>query len=226
MGELVNFVDKARKGLSKNPLCEKVADIIIKFFESASEPLLIAVGGPGGTGKSSFSKGLAGALPDSSILRLDDYKRPRQYRQDRDIFGPHPDANEMGLIKNHLSLIKAGVTIDKPLYDPELGYADKTTPFEPDRFTIVDGEVATYEDFEEYIDFSVFIEADLMTQLNTRLTRDIYARGYTREKALATFFGSNMDEFLEFGAHTRTKADIVLNCDRDYSLQLIRKPVH
>ena len=220
MGELVKFVDKAKAGLEQSPACKKVADIIIRFFETASEPILIAVGGPGGTGKSSFSRGLAAALPDSTVLRLDDYKKPREYRKERAIFGAHPEANELDQIKKHLSLIKTGLTIEKPLYNPDLGYADKTAAFEPTRFNIVDGEVATYEDFKEFIDFSVFIDADLATQLNTRLTRDIADRGYTKEKALATFFGSNMDEFLEFGAHTKNKADIVLFCDSNYSLYM------
>lgn len=197
-----------------------LADAIRHSFKDAVAPCLIAVGGAGGTGKSTFSKKLAEALGGASVLRLDDYKTCRYFRKERGIFGAHPDANEMDLISEHLAMIKSDMIIDKPVYCSNAGRAIETEKYRPGRFNIVEGEVATYEEFSDIIDFHIFIDAHLDTQLQTRLTRDVRDRGYTKEKALATFLGSNVNEFGKYGAGTKAWADVVLFCDKDYSLTI------
>ncbi len=197
-----------------------VADIICRYFEGSIGPQLIAVGGAGGTGKSTFSKKLAILLGNSNVLRLDDYKTPRDFRKELGIFGPHPKANEMELIAEHLAMIKSDISINKPIYCSEFGRAIKTEKYSPKKFNIIEGEVATYKEFSDIIDLHIFIDAALNTQLQTRITRDVKSRGYSMEKALATFKGSNIDEFKKYGASTKDWADIVLFCDNTYSLTI------
>lgn len=180
--------------------------------------ILIAVGGPGGIGKSSFCKKLAQHLSDSNILRLDDYKTPREIRKGQNIFGAHPDANMMDLVEKHYISARDGESFDKPLYNAISGKADETEFYETRRFTIIDGEISTYKQFRDYVDFAIFIDSDLQTQLNTRLNRDIEERQYTYEKAIATFLHSNLREFGEFGAESKNWADIRLHCYKNYEL--------
>jgi len=92
--------------------------------------------------------------------------------------------------------------------------------YETKRFTILDGEISTYRQFRDYVDFAISIDSDLQTQLNTRLNRDIKERKYTYEKAIATFLHSNLLEFREFGAESKNWADIHLFCNDDYTLIL------
>lgn len=197
-----------------------LADVIERYFKGTNGPCLIAVGGAGGTGKSTFSKKLAEVLKNAHVLRLDDYKTCRYFRKERGIFGAHPDANEMDLIGEHLAMIKSDLVIDKPVYCSEAGRAVNTEKYRPTRFNIIEGEVATYKEFSDIIDFHIFIDAHLDTQLQTRLTRDVLQRGYTKEKALATFHGSNINEFRKYGAGTKVWADVVLFCEKDYSLTI------
>jgi uridine kinase len=197
-----------------------LADVICRYFKDSTDPCLIAVGGAGGTGKSTFSKKLSAVLKEASVLRLDDYKTCRYFRKDRGIFGAHPEANEMDLISEHLAMIKSGLVIDKPVYCSDAGRATKTEKYSPARFNIVEGEVATYKEFADIIDFHIFIDAHLDTQLQTRLNRDILQRGYTKEKAMATFVGSNINEFKKYGEGTKAWADVILFCDQDYSLTI------
>ena len=147
---------------------EKTEDILARLisgvFSSGIAPVTIAVGGPGGTGKSTFSAKLSALLADSAILRLDDYKTARQVRKEQNVFGAHPDANEMNLAAEHISLIKKNTAFDKPVYNNVTGCADKTERFEPRRFNILDGEISTYRDFRDDVDFSIFIDAHYMTK--------------------------------------------------------------
>ena len=197
-----------------------VAELLHALFSGRETPVLIAVGGPGGTGKTTFAQVLAEQLSDARVLRLDDYKTSRAFRAERKIFGPHPDANKLELLKDHLTEMRAGRGFRRPVYNRETGEALESTPFEPARFNIIEGEIATYRELRELVDFSIFIDSDWKTQLATRVERDVEGRGYDREKAIVTFLQSNLREFSEFGAESKKWADLHLYCDDDYHLEI------
>jgi uridine kinase/dihydrodipicolinate synthase/N-acetylneuraminate lyase len=195
-----------------------IAELISTKFEYSRRPVVIAIGGAGGIGKSSFSERLRNALSDSVILHLDNYKTPRTLRQSKNVYGAHPDANYMELIIEHLQAIRENKSFNTPLYDVVNGTSDKTELFTPQKFVLLDGEVSTYADFYKWVDFSIFIDSDWKTQLQTRVTRDITVRKYSQEKAIATFLQSNLREFQEYGIESKKWADIHLFCREDYSL--------
>lgn len=204
----------------RKPVEELVSMIIKNEFANYDKHITLAIGGPGGTGKSTFSKKLSALLSDAPIMRLDDYKTPRSFRQDKFIFGAHPEANNLALIKEHLDQIKDGKSIEKPIYNAITGKADKTEIFKPSDFNIIDGEISTYKYFRDSIDFTIFIDSDWKTQLKTRISRDIDKRKYTKEKAITTFLQSNLKEFAEFGAESKKWSDIHIYCDENYHLRL------
>jgi dihydrodipicolinate synthase/N-acetylneuraminate lyase/uridine kinase len=181
---------------------------------------VIAVGGPGGSGKSTFAKALAAALNDARVLRLDDYKTARAERAGQNIYGAHPLANDMAAIGEHLAQIRQGRTIDKPVYDRHTGTARSTEAFAPARFTIADGEVALYPPLRRHVDFAIFLDAHWRTQLDARLGRDLAARDYSPEKAVATFLHSNLREFGKYGADGRRQAHLRLFCGANRRLSI------
>ncbi len=193
---------------------------ILERFSSQEDPVLIAVGGPGGTGKSAFSRLLERGLVDAKILRLDDYKTSRKFRKEKGVFGPHPEANEIELLAEHLKSIKLGNSIEQPIYCSSEGKANSYETYHPARFNILDGEISTYSKFRPFVDFSIYIDAELETQLTTRLTRDVKKRGHSQEKAMQTFWGSNIEEFSKYGFDTQEWVDIILYCHSDYSVTI------
>ena len=206
------------RGGARRPAEAILAELIQRLFADRDGFVTIAIGGPGGTGKSTFAAALAGRLPGAAILRLDEYKTAREERSSRNLFGAHPDANRMGLIREHIDCIRAGQAFGKPVYDAALGEARSTKLFTPARFNIVEGEVSTYRAFRDCIDFAVFLDSDWKTQLATRISRDIEGRGYSREKAIATFLQSNLREFSAHGAESKKWADAHLYCKEDYTI--------
>jgi 4-hydroxy-tetrahydrodipicolinate synthase len=197
-----------------------IAALLQEMFTNTSQRVIIAVGGPGGIGKSTFTEKLAKHLDNSQILHLDDYKTPRAERQGKNLFGAHPNANYMDTISEHLVSIRNGIGFQQPVYDAVAGTASKTRLYEPTRFNLLDGEISTYPHFRSAVDLSIFIDSDWTTQLKTRLNRDIDERGYTKDKAIATFLHSNLREFAEHGADSKSWADIHLFCDADYRLRI------
>lgn len=203
-----------------NTVEKTVSRIIQESFTQINQPILIAAGGPGGTGKSTFCQKLTKCLPESTILSLDHYKTPRKNRYHNNLYGAHPKANKIDLLKEHLLLIKENKSFQRPIYDNISGEINSSILYQPTRFNIIDGEISTYEEFMDLIDFSIFIDSHWKTQLNTRITRDINERNYSPEKAISTFLFSNLREFKKFGAHTKAWADIILFCNADYSLKI------
>ncbi len=202
------------------PAEEALAGALKKHFRDGADPVLIAVGGPGGTGKTSFAVRLGEALGGAGVLSLDDYKTPRKQRAEKNIYGPHPDANDMALIRLHLGSLRRGESINKPVYCRKRGMTRLTEEFHPGRFVIAEGETACYQYFSGLFDVTLFIDSDLQTQLNTRFERDIRERGYTPQKAGAAFIYSNLIEFPRYGACGAERADILIRCGRDYRLSI------
>jgi len=172
---------------------------------------LVAVGGPGGTGKSTFCHLLARGLPGAAVLPLDDYRLPRAERRATGLLGSHPAGNRMDLLRDHLLAIRSGCpSISRPVYDPMTGCAMEAEAFHPQRVTILDGEIAIYDGVRELADFSVFVGAHWRFQLRTRLERDVGVHGFSREKALAVFRQSNLGDYRLFGRPARDRCDLVL----------------
>ncbi|MCD4812827.1 zeta toxin family protein [bacterium] len=205
-------------------ILDQVAALLRQKAAGTQAPYLIAIGGPGGSGKSTFARQLATTLGEAVILGLDDYKTSRDFRRNAGVFGPHPDANKMDLIKAHLAVLKRGSEIQKPIYDKIAGDALHTERFSPDVYTLVEGEVATYPRFKALIDFSIYIDSGLLTQLAARLGRDRRDRGHSKEKAAQNFLHSNLREFPAYGAQSRHWADVRLFCREDYCLEWEPQP--
>ncbi len=193
-----------------------IAAVLTRYFNDQSKPVYIAVGGPGGSGKSTFSQKLASLLPDSAVLSLDNYKKSRKQRAELGIWGPHPAANRIDLIIEHLIKLRAGESIDVPIYDLQSGESPDTISYTPVRFNIIEGEVATCSQIRDLIDFSIFIDSDLKTQLKTRLGRDMRERGHSYEKAIVNFLKSNLQEFQQYGAESKMWSDVHVYCHDDY----------
>lgn len=194
---------------------KSVAAFITSQFAKAAFPVTIAIGGPGGSGKTTFARVLSKLLPDSGVLNLDNYKTSRAERAEKKLAGPHPEANRMELVKVHLAALKRGEEISVPVYDRESGDTSRHEIFTPRRFILVEGEISTYLELCACIDFSIYLDAELTTQLAARTGRDIHEHGHSFQKAITTFLTSNLNDFLTYGAISKNRCDLHLFCHED-----------
>lgn len=216
-----NPQDKTHISLNTFSNPEKViASVLLKHFNDSDTSVYIAVGGPGGSGKTTFSRKLASLLPQSGVISLDNYKKSRKQRMELGNWGPHPAANRIDLIVEHLIQLRSGNSIDIPVYDIATGDSQSSVNYSPKRFNIIEGEVATSPQIRDLIDFSIFIDSDLKTQLKTRLERDMRERGHSYEKAIVNFLKSNIQEFQQYGADSKMWSDVHVYCYDDYKLVL------
>jgi uridine kinase len=209
------------KGLQiRQPAERVIADMLQNVFADSKRPVIIAVGGPGGTGKSSFCEKLSQNLNDSAVLGLDNYRTPRSERSEKGIYGSNPEANHIDLLLRHLESMHANKPFDMPCYDIGRGIADSTKPYTPARLNILDGEISVHKQLRSHVDFSIFIDAHWRTQLATRIYRDVDERGATPEKAIRTFLQSNLIDAPRYSGEAKPWADIVLFCTDDFRFEI------
>ncbi len=209
---------------SRLPAESVVVSFLQHHFTDSTGPVLIAIGGPGGSGKTTFAGKLARRLHASGVVHLDNYKLPRSERQAAKLAGPDPAANDMELVFQHLTAIKSGSNVSVPQYDHSSGRTGSFQEYTPRRFNIIEGEISTYPRFRPLIDCSIFIDSDFKTQLAARTGRDVHELGHSLEKAIGTFLSSNLTAFTRYGAESKRWADLHLFCHEDYhfSIEAVR----
>lgn len=172
-------------------------------------PVIIGIGGPGGSGKSSFSHTLCRHLDDVQLLPLDDYRKPRHERPPG-IYGSHPAGNRLDLLGIHLDDARSGRPFDRPVFCRSRGAAIETEAVPPARFLIADGEIAAHLELRNLFDLRILVLADWSMQWKARMGRDRTERASSLRKALSLFVLSNLRDYPRFAAGSHRDADLVL----------------
>ncbi|MCH7225213.1 uridine kinase [Haloferula sp. A504] len=190
--------------------------LLLKAQQSLQRPVLVGIGGPGGSGKSTFAQALAAELEHAGVLPLDDYRKSRTERG-RGIYGSHPEGNRIDLLKSHLEAAREGHPIERPVFCRERGAAHETETLEAPRFLIADGEISTHRGVREHFDLRILILAGWRLQWQARIGRDRRERSTSFGKALSLFWTSNLRDYPRFSVGAHEQADLVLrrsNCGR------------
>jgi len=187
-----------------------VARIVERTARTIRRPILLGIGGPGGCGKSTFSRWLHDRLQGAALFHLDDYRLPRADRAASGLLGSHPEGNDLAQIHADLDRALKGQPIQQPIFDPQAGRVLHSKPVQADRIWICDGEIAAHEPLRSRFDLFVLVHCHWRTQLNTRLTRDIRDRGHTLEKAIEIFLKSNLQDYPEFSKGAEQAAAIIV----------------
>ena len=93
----------------------------------SQRPIILGIVGDSAAGKPTLTRGIAQILGEEkvTIICTDDYhKYDRQQRKDRSISALHPDCNYLDVIQQHLSLLRTGQSILKPMYNHFTGRFD------------------------------------------------------------------------------------------------------
>ncbi|NLO77346.1 MAG: phosphoribulokinase [Methanomicrobiales archaeon] len=150
---------------------------------------LIGVAGDSGSGKTTISRAFRQIFgPDLvSHFSMDDYHLlDREARTKRGITPLHPDANNISLFEEHISLLKHGQTIPKPSYNHTTGTFDAPAPFSPTKIVIVEGlHPFSTPKLRKMFDFTCYVDPDEEVKYAWKIARDVGERGYSPEQVSA-----------------------------------------
>ncbi len=127
----------------------------------------------------------------------------------------HPKAFDWKLMKEQLTALKNGETVEKPIYD--YGYHNRskeTKVVEPKDLIIVEGIMALVnKEIRELGDLKIFINASRERRLLRRMERDTNERGRSYESIVNQYFSTVQPMYEEIIGPSEYYADLIINND-------------
>jgi uridine kinase len=195
--------------MAYEPSVDYVSGIIRGAQKAENKNYTVAVGGPGGSGKTTFAIQLNKLLPESDVIHTDDYRLPRIQRN-INLLGSNPAASNIDLLLSHLELIRKNESFKKPVYDSVSGTADSTEIYTPGTINIIEGELSTINKLIDHYDYIIYLKTPLSKQLTYRVSRDRLNRKYSFIKSLYVFLRSNLIDYKIYNYRAEVRADIIV----------------
>ena len=180
---------------------------------NGQRPIMLAIAGDSGTGKTTLTAGLVEALGRDRITSVaaDDYHRyDRQERKGLTFTPLHPLCNYVDIMDQHFQHLSMGEPILKPIYDHDTGELGRPEYVEPREFVIVEGLLPLHtKRSRSSFDITVYLDPPEDIRIAWKLRRDTSKRGYTEEQVRKEL-EKREPESTQFIRPQRADADIVV----------------
>ncbi|MBW4475032.1 MAG: phosphoribulokinase [Stenomitos rutilans HA7619-LM2] len=155
----------------------------------SDRPIILGIVGDSAAGKTTLTKGIAQFLgPENvTVICTDDYHRyDRTQRAELGITALHPDCNYLDIMQQHLSQLRTGQPILKPIYNHTTGNFDPPEYIKPSKFVIVEGLLGySTRGARNAYDVKVYLAPPEELRTQWKIKRDTQKRGYTEEQVRA-----------------------------------------
>lgn len=154
----------------------------------SQRPIILGIVGDSAAGKTTLTRGIAKILgeDDVTVICTDDYHRyDRKQRAETGISALHPDCNYLDIIQQHLSLLRTGQSILKPIYNHSTGEFDAPEYIEPKKFVIVEGLLGySTRVARDAYDVKAYLAPPESLRTAWKVKRDTGKRGYEEAQVL------------------------------------------
>jgi phosphoribulokinase len=151
-------------------------------------PIILGIVGDSAAGKTTLTRGVAQVLGEENVTVIctDDYHRyDRASRAELGISALHPDCNYLDIIEQHLSLLRSGQSILKPIYNHSTGAFDPPEYIKPSKYVIVEGLLGySTRKMRDTYDVKVYLAPPESLRESWKIKRDTSKRGYTPEQVI------------------------------------------
>jgi phosphoribulokinase len=152
-------------------------------------PIILGIVGDSAAGKTTLTRGIAQVLGEENVTTIctDDYHRyDRIQRAELGITALHPDCNYLDIMQQHLSLLRTGQSILKPIYSHKTGMFEPPQYIKPSKFLIVEGLLGySTRGIRDCYDVKVYLAPPESLRTQWKVKRDTQKRGYTADQVLA-----------------------------------------
>ena len=152
--------------------------------------IFIGIAGGTGSGKTTLTRHLKEHFGDAvTVIGHDSYYKRQDgktYEERSKVNYDHPDAFETSLLVEHLKALKAGRSIQCPVYSyVDHNRTDETVEVFPTKVIIVEGIlIFENEELRNLMDIRIFVDSDADIRLCRRIKRDVNKRGRSLESVL------------------------------------------
>ena len=181
------------------------------------QTFVIGVAGGSGSGKTTVVRRIVESIGDDqvTVVEHDRYYRDRndlRLEERAALNYDHPDSLETDLLVRHVEALRAGETVNVPVYDfARHARKPDTRQVSPHRAIIVEG-ILIYTDaaLRRLMDVKVFVDTDDDTRFIRRLQRDISERGRTVQSVIEQYLATVKPMHLDFVEPSKRYADIII----------------
>jgi uridine kinase len=182
-----------------------------------SDPIVIGIGGGTGSGKTTVAEEVRKHFPEESVVMLhhDSYYLDRGHlpmRERERINYDHPDSFDNDLLIAHMSRLRTGRAIEKPIYDFETHTRlPETITVRPARIVLLEGILVLAEaTLRSLIDIKLYVDTDADERFIRRLRRDMVERGRTADQVIDQYLSTVRPMHLQFVEPSKRYADVII----------------
>ena len=178
--------------------------------------ILIGIAGGTGSGKTTLTRHLKEHFgPEVTVISHDSYyKRQvgKTYEERTHTNYDHPDAFDTDLLIRHLQELKAGHTIQCPVYSyVDHNRTDETVAISPTKVIIVEGIlIFQHPVLREMFDIKIFVETDADVRILRRALRDVEERGRTLQSVVTQYLTTVKPMHEQYVEPSRKYADLIV----------------
>lgn len=177
-------------------------------------PLIIAIGGGSGAGKTTLSNYLKEVFKDQMVqLPYDSYciGHPEYTMEERaKINYDLPSSYDGELFYQHILALKQGQRIQKPIFDFTTHTRCDYETIEPRPIIVIEGiMIYAIPPLKDAIDIKIFVHADDDIRLARRLVRDVKERGRTVDSVISQYLTTVKPSFETYIAPEEKQVDFV-----------------
>lgn len=196
------------------------------------DTVIIGIAGGTGSGKSTFTNRLKAFFGDQiTVIYHDNYYRRHDdipFEERKLINYDHPSALETDLLVQHLEELKAGRSIECPVYDfAKHNRSNDVVVIKPSRVIIVEGILILQDArLRELFDMKIYVDADADERILRRAMRDMKERGRDLDNIIEQYLTTVKPMHYMYVAPTRYLADIVINSGfNDVAFDIVKNKI-
>lgn len=181
------------------------------------QPLIIGLAGGSGSGKTTIAEAMVGLVGADHVVLIphDAYYRDQSalsFEERAGINYDHPDSLETELLAEHLKRLRAGESIQRPVYDFSTHTrSGESVTVDPESVIIVEGILVLAEPtLRDAMDLRLYVDTDADLRLLRRLRRDIVERKRTVDSVLAQYEATVRPMHIQFVEPSKRFADIIV----------------
>ena len=178
--------------------------------------ILIGIAGGTGSGKTTLTRHLKEHFGDSvTVIGHDSYYKRQEgktYEERAKVNYDHPSAFDTDLLIQHLKELKAGRSIQCPVYSyVDHNRTDETVTVYPNKVIIVEG-ILIFQDptLRDMFDIKIFVETDADVRILRRALRDVEQRGRTLQSVVTQYLTTVKPMHEQFVEPSRRYADVII----------------
>ncbi|MDE1870774.1 MAG: CYTH domain-containing protein [Candidatus Micrarchaeota archaeon] len=201
---------------------------------SQNGAFIVQIAGGSASGKTSMvaKKAYEAFIDRAVLISMDDYYNGAKYMEREKAKGneinfDHPDSIDMPLLKWHLRQLKAGNSIEKPIYDFKTAERIGTENVEPKKIIILEGLFALNDEIAPEGKIRVFVDTGVHGRVIRRLLRDSERSSWKPIETMRYMMDVVEPMYRKYVGTTKSNADIVIsneyNPDKEANRSNIRE---